>query len=202
MKNKRKQSIMPTPTYIEKATVTLSKNYHGDKVSFSLFTKVLQNCIDSLSELEAIKKTLFYGKELPLELHQLNLGVGDTEFLNEETSPNSCANLASWFKIEENGQVSIHGILGAAAETSELLTLLRAVVVGGAELPEYKLAEEMGDVLWYFAILCMANGFTFEQLQEINIAKLKARYPDGFKKFDALNRNVEAEEEAMKKVSS
>lgn len=188
--------------YIEQAAVTLSKNYHGEKVSFQLFLKVLQNCMDSLAELEAIKKTIFYGKELPLELQQLNIGVvEDTPSLNEELSPNTCANLAAWFSNEEQGQVSIHGILGAAAETSELLQLLHSVI-HGEELDKTKLAAEMGDVMWYFAILCGANGFTFEQVQDMNIAKLKARYPDGFKKLDALNRDEEAETAAMEKVAS
>lgn len=187
-------------SYIEKAAVTLSKNYHGEKVSLNLFMKVLQNCIDSLADLEAVKKTIFYGKELPLPLQQLNLGVdGETKFLSGELSPNTCAALAHWFSNEEQGQVSIHGMLGAAAETSELLQLLKATIEG-KELNVENLVAEMGDVLWYFAILCKANGLTFEELQDKNIAKLKARYPDGFTKFEALNRDEVAEHKAMQKV--
>lgn len=191
----------PDTNYIEQATVTLSKNYHGEKVSLSLFNKIVENCIDALADLEAIKKTIFYGKELPLELKRLNLGVdSETAFLAGDLSPNTCANLAAWFANEEQGQVSIHGILGAAAETSELLQLLKATIEG-QELNVESLAAEMGDVMWYFAILCFVNSLTFEQVQAMNIAKLKARYPDGFTKKEALNRDEDAEHKAMQSVA-
>lgn len=188
--------------YIEQAAVTLSKQWHGELVSFALFLKVVQNCKDALSELEAIKKTIFYGKPLPESLQQLNLGVGETTpFLSDNLSPNTCAVLSKFFEDEKNGEVTIHGILGAAAETGELLELLTDALNGKA-LDRLKLAAEMGDVFWYFAILAMANGFDFEQVQDKNIAKLQARFPDGFKAYNALHRNEAKETAAMEKVET
>lgn len=187
--------------YIDKAAVTLSDKWHGEKVSLALFLKVLQNCMDALSELEAIKKTIFYGKELPFALQQLNLEIGgDTKFLSAEMSPQDCSKLAHWFSDERLGQVTIHGILGASAETGELLQILSQIVKGETELDLLKLAGEMGDVFWYFAVIALVHKFNFEQVQDMNIAKLMTRYPEGFRAYDALNRNVAKEESAMKKV--
>lgn len=41
--------------------------------------------------------------------------------------------------------------------------------------------------------LCHINGFTLEEAMDLNIQKLRKRYPDGFSKYDALNRNKENE---------
>lgn len=41
--------------------------------------------------------------------------------------------------------------------------------------------------------LCHLNGFTLEEVMDLNIQKLRKRYPDGFSKYDALNRDKENE---------
>jgi uncharacterized protein YabN with tetrapyrrole methylase and pyrophosphatase domain len=55
------------------------------------------------------------------------------------------------------------------------------------------LAEEMGDLFWYIAVICDALEVSFEDVMERNIAKLKARYGDKFTEHAATNRNLEEE---------
>ena len=43
--------------------------------------------------------------------------------------------------------------------------------------------RELGDIFWYLAQACMALDTDFDELMEMNIDKLKARYPGG--EFDA-----------------
>ena len=45
------------------------------------------------------------------------------------------------------------------------------------------LRSELGDICWYMAQACMALDTSFEEIIDINVAKLSDRYPGG---FDAL----------------
>ena len=40
--------------------------------------------------------------------------------------------------------------------------------------------ENIGDTLWYLAMLCNLEGWKLSDIMEENIAKLKARFPEGF----------------------
>ncbi len=50
----------------------------------------------------------------------------------------------------------------------------------GHKIDEYDLKLEVGDLMWGIAEFCYANGWTMEEIAEMNIAKLKKRYPEGF----------------------
>ena len=43
----------------------------------------------------------------------------------------------------------------------------------------YHMKRELGDIMWYMAQACIALDVTFEELVEMNVAKLEARYPGG-----------------------
>jgi NTP pyrophosphatase (non-canonical NTP hydrolase) len=45
--------------------------------------------------------------------------------------------------------------------------------------------ENIGDTMWYLAMICNFFGWDFEEVLGENIAKLKARYPQGFAEKDA-----------------
>lgn len=168
--------------YIAQAHVTASSSFYGSRVPFEHMKKVLGDAIRALNELDKIKKALFYGKPL---------GVPESQ--------DNCAALPIWIanncKDEENERAAniIHGIIGAATETGELLELLFATVIEGKPFDSVNLDEETGDAFWYFALLAKASGFTFEDAQRKNIAKLRMRYGEKFSEFDALNRNLIAE---------
>lgn len=42
------------------------------------------------------------------------------------------------------------------------------------------IAKELGDVAWYLAVSAQALGFDLETILQMNVEKLKARYPHGF----------------------
>lgn len=69
------------------------------------------------------------------------------------------------------------GLCGEAGETAELIKKYR---YHGKALNPDDLRAEMGDVLWYLALLCEATGVPLEEVAQANIDKLKARWPDGF----------------------
>lgn len=72
------------------------------------------------------------------------------------------------------------GALGLAGEAGEAVEIVKKHLYHGAELDRDKLTKELGDVLWYVAALAAAAGIDLDVVAEANIAKLRARYPDGF----------------------
>ena len=77
---------------------------------------------------------------------------------------------------------------GLNGEAGEVIDLLKKHEFQGHDLPDEKLIDECGDVLWYCALLADARGFTMEQVMNRNIDKLRKRYPDGFDKARSINR--------------
>lgn len=77
--------------------------------------------------------------------------------------------------------------LGLAGEVAELIgeTQDRA---GGEGASPAAVSKEAGDVLWYLAGLLGAMGIDMDQVMAANIAKLQARYPDGFSKDASVAR--------------
>ena len=84
--------------------------------------------------------------------------------------------------------VLVNGVMGLCGEAGEAIDLVKKWLAQGHELNEEKLIKEIGDVAWYIAEIATALGVTLEEVLEKNIAKLKARYPDGFKYEDSVNR--------------
>ena len=84
--------------------------------------------------------------------------------------------------------ILITGVMGLCGEAGEAIDLVKKWLAQGHELNEEKLIKEIGDVAWYIAEIATALGVTLEDVLEKNIAKLKARYPNGFKYEDSINR--------------
>jgi len=83
-----------------------------------------------------------------------------------------------WFP-QEVEQMLAAG-LGIAGEAGEIVDELKKIFFHGRVLDKSKLIEEMGDELWYLALLCDALSISMDELATYNIAKLEKRYPDGF----------------------
>ena len=43
----------------------------------------------------------------------------------------------------------------------------------------FHMKRELGDIMWYVAQACMALNTDFNEIIEMNVEKLKARYPGG-----------------------
>lgn len=50
------------------------------------------------------------------------------------------------------------------------------------------LAKELGDVAWYLAVTAHAIGYDLETVLQMNVDKLRNRYPNGFEKERSLHR--------------
>ena len=85
-------------------------------------------------------------------------------------------------------QILLNGVMGLCGESGEVIDLVKKWFAHGHELDKEKLVKELGDVAWYIAEIATALGVTLDEVCTKNIAKLKKRYPDGFKSENSINR--------------
>lgn len=74
----------------------------------------------------------------------------------------------------------INGLMGLNGEAGEAIDILKKYLFHGHPLDKDHLAKELGDTAWYLAVSADALGVELEDVFQMNIDKLKARYPDGF----------------------
>ncbi len=70
--------------------------------------------------------------------------------------------------------------LGLCGEAGEFADLVKKHVYHGHEFGYVNAAKELGDILWYLALAAKELGLGLDQIATMNVAKLKARYPNGF----------------------
>ena len=87
----------------------------------------------------------------------------------------------------------LHAAMGISTEAGELMDQFKRHIFYGKELDVVNIKEEMGDLMWYMAILMRELDLNFEEILQLNIDKLRARFPQKFTEEDALNRNLDKE---------
>lgn len=80
-----------------------------------------------------------------------------------------------------------HALHGLASEVGEIHALYQKVYQGHM-LSSDALIKELGDELWFIAELCDVYELSLDDVAQVNIIKLKARYPDGFRTERSINR--------------
>lgn len=70
--------------------------------------------------------------------------------------------------------------MGLAGEAGEVVELVKKHAYHGHPLDAERVAEELGDVLFYVAAMATACGLSLEQVADKNVEKLRQRYPNGF----------------------
>ena len=84
--------------------------------------------------------------------------------------------------------------LGLTAESGEFTEVVKKIILQGKPYNEeniFHMKRELGDICWYLAQACMALDTTFDEIIEMNVDKLKARYPGG--EFDVHQSENRAE---------
>ena len=84
--------------------------------------------------------------------------------------------------------------LGLTAEAGEFTEVVKKIILQGKPYNEenvFHMKRELGDICWYLAQACMALDTTFDEIIEMNVDKLKARYPGG--EFDVHQSENRAE---------
>ena len=82
----------------------------------------------------------------------------------------------------------IDAAAGLAEEAGEVLGQVRKALYVGHPLDRERLTKELGDALWCLAALATALDVSLDAVAEANLAKLRARYPDGFGRDASVRR--------------
>lgn len=84
-------------------------------------------------------------------------------------------------------ELKLHALFGLASEVGELQGLFQKAYQGHP-LDESHAQKELSDVMWFVAEICTAMGWNLSEIMELNIEKLKARYPEGFDPNKSMSR--------------
>ena len=111
------------------------------------------------------------------------------DFVKEVTSNESvhyAALLTRMNNLELEDDCNIPPLITAAfgltAEAGEFTEVVKKIILQGKPYNEeniFHMKRELGDICWYLAQACMALDTTFDEIIEMNVDKLKARYPGG-----------------------
>lgn len=80
-----------------------------------------------------------------------------------------------------------HALHGMVGEIGEIHSIYQKVYQGHPANDEH-VKKEIGDLLWFIAEYCTAQEWNLEDIMQMNIDKLKARFPEGFEAEKSLHR--------------
>ena len=108
------------------------------------------------------------------------------EGVTSNESLNYAALLSRLNKLELEDDCNVPQLLTAAlgltAEAGEFTEVVKKIILQGKPYNEdnvFHMKRELGDICWYIAQACMALDTTFDEIIEMNVEKLEARYPGG-----------------------
>ena len=84
-------------------------------------------------------------------------------------------------------ETEYHALHGMVAEIGELHGIYQKRYQGHEDTEEHRM-KEVGDLIWFVAEYCTANGWNLEDVMRMNIDKLEKRFPYGFDPEKSLHR--------------
>lgn len=96
-----------------------------------------------------------------------------------------CASVAG--KYEKEKEIMTWG-LGVAGEAGDLAGCIKKTYSHDHDQID-GIKENVGDTLWYLAMICNFYGWTLDEAFEENVKKLKKRYPEGKFTFKHAKRD-------------
>lgn len=147
--------------------------------------------IDTGKVVDQVKKSIFYDKPVPEDL------IFDLIHCSKLTDLEGVK--SRW---DDHELIRLfHAVIGIAGEAAEMMEALYAYIYMGQEISMTNIIEETGDSLWYHALIAKWAKFnTLDEFMASNKAKLTKRYGTKWNQEGALNRDTEAEMEALKQT--
>ena len=125
------------------------------------------------------------------------------DFVREVTSNESvhyAALLTRMNNLELEDDCNIPPLITAAfgltAEAGEFTEVVKKIILQGKPYNEeniFHMKRELGDICWYLAQACMALDTSFDEIIQMNVEKLKARYPGGEFNVNQSENRVEGD---------
>ena len=130
---------------------------------------------------------------------ELTIKINDyAEFVDETTSDASKHHIALIGRLDDLKTIAniprlLTASVGMLAESGEFAEISKKIIFQGKEFTEaerFHMKRELGDILWYWVLGCIALGFEPEDVMQENINKLEKRYPNGFEAHRSEHREV------------
>lgn len=93
-------------------------------------------------------------------------------------------------KYMTRGEELLMGLMGLNGEAGECIDLHKKTLFQGHQMDYEHLAKELGDVAWYLAVAAHAIDYDLEKIMQMNVDKLRNRYPNGWEAERSLNRDA------------
>ena len=84
-------------------------------------------------------------------------------------------------------RVTLHALHAMVGEIGEIHSIYQKLYQGH-DADEQHAKNEVGDLLWFIAEYCTAQGWNLDDIMQMNIDKLRKRYPNGVEIEKSLNR--------------
>lgn len=81
--------------------------------------------------------------------------------------------------------------LGLTGESGEAADLIKKHFYHNHDLDKEHLAKELGDIAWYIAVGAYLLDLDLESVLQMNVDKLRERYPEGFDTERSLHRKAD-----------
>lgn len=98
-----------------------------------------------------------------------------------------CERTAKKFETKEK-EILTWG-LGIAGEAGDVASCIKKTFAHDND-QRTGIRENIGDTIWYLAMICNFFGWNLEEVLQENIKKLQARYPRGFTTQEAKRNNT------------
>jgi hypothetical protein len=88
---------------------------------------------------------------------------------------------------DEDALNLLNAAMGLAGEAGEFADRVKKILLHGdrSEQAYLALRLELGDIRWYLELATVALKTSLPEIEEMNVKKLRARYPTGFNEADA-----------------
>ena len=84
----------------------------------------------------------------------------------------------------------VNGVMGLCGEAGEAINIVKKHLAQGHPLDREALIRELADVAWYLAETATALDLDLDAVLSQNLAKLRARYPEGFSAQQSMRRDA------------
>ena len=109
---------------------------------------------------------------------------------NTEPTYYLCASISKHGDDYDMGGV-VEATMGLSGEVGELNDMIKKWIFHDSEMDITHAKKELGDIMWYVACMADSFGWELEEIMQMNIEKLRKRYPDGFDVKRSNNRGEE-----------
>lgn len=84
-------------------------------------------------------------------------------------------------------QMEDHALKGMGSELGEINGIYQKVYQDHP-MDYGHVKKELGDLMWFVAEYCTSQGWNMDDVAQLNIDKLRARFPEGFEADKSLHR--------------